>query len=94
MQAGSALPQRYTERLMGIFSEQPDRRKTLKEILNEITEKTLLCGDVTAQQPTSFSSQGIADKASAASSFRRAGFLAEIGWKRYHSGKYERPGSG
>ncbi|MGI5836119.1 MAG: tRNA (adenosine(37)-N6)-threonylcarbamoyltransferase complex dimerization subunit type 1 TsaB [Chloroflexota bacterium] len=70
----------------------PIEGKTLKEILNEITEKTLLCGDVTAQQVDQLlARRELVEVASPASSFRRAGFLAEIGWKRYHSGKYEDP---
>jgi tRNA threonylcarbamoyladenosine biosynthesis protein TsaB len=59
----------------------------LPEVLERVTERTLLCGDVSelsAMEPGV--AGGLLAVAGPSSSLRRAGFLAEIGWKRYHSG--------
>lgn len=70
----------------------PIEGKSLIEILNGITEKTLLCGDVTGLQIEQLlTSKDLVEVASPASSFRRAGFLAEIGWKRYYCGQFTDP---
>ena len=68
----------------------PIEGKLLSEILSGISEKTLLCGDVA--EPDAGRLSGLAapvEVASPASSLRRAGFLAEIGWRRYHSGQVQ-----
>ncbi len=64
--------------------------RRLPEILESIAEKTLLCGDV---GDLAVEGPGGADDlirvAGPASSLRRAGFLAEIGWRRYRRGEVE-----
>lgn len=68
----------------------PVEGKTLREILEGIGEKTLLCGDVAREQVGRYAvPDGLVDVASPAASLRRAGFLAEIGWRRYRSGQVQ-----
>ena len=61
----------------------------MPEILAEITEETLLCGDLAecwnVQVPPA------ARLASPASSLRRASFLAEIAWLIYLAGEAKDP---
>lgn len=64
--------------------------KTLEEILDGVEEKTLLCGDVTETQVNQLLAvRDLVEIATPASSLRRAGFLAEIGWRRYSSGQFQ-----
>ncbi len=63
----------------------PVEGKRMPEILASLNEETLLCGDLAEYR--SIDLPGLAKLASPASSLRRAGFLAEIGWKRYEDGK-------
>ncbi len=68
----------------------PIEGKRLSEILESITEETLLCGDLgdlAAAEPHGVKVQ--IQIASPASSLRRAGYLAEIGWRRYRRGEAE-----
>ena len=70
----------------------PIEGKRLPEILEGISETTLLCGDVeglAAEAP--LGRNGLVRVASPASSLRRAGYLAEIAWRRFRKGDVEDP---
>lgn len=64
----------------------PVEGKSLPEILEGITEETLLCGDVGGLVTDGAVKKRPIRIASPASSLRRAGYLAEIGWRRYQKG--------
>lgn len=68
----------------------PIEGKGLAEILAGIVEQTLLCGDVGEgaldEHPAA---RDLVRIASPASSLRRAGFLAEIGWRRWRRGEVQ-----
>ncbi len=67
----------------------PIEGKSLPEILEGIAEETLLCGDVGELATGGTPGNGPIRIASPASSLRRAGYLAEIGWRRYQQGELE-----
>ncbi len=70
----------------------PIEGKTLGEILDTVIQPTLLCGDVS--EPEVMRLAGRERElvvAGPAASLRRAGFLAEIGWRRFQSGQVEDP---
>jgi len=68
----------------------PIEGKRLKQILEGITERTLLCGDVDeAALARDHGDARLVRVASPASSLRRAGFLAEIGWRRLKQGNVQ-----
>ncbi len=68
----------------------PIEGKRLPEILERIAEETLVCGDVgeLLAGGSHWESKPVRI-AGPASSLRRAGFLAEIGWRRYQRGETE-----
>lgn len=63
----------------------PIEGKRLAEIVEGVEERTLLCGDVGELGPEV--TGDLIEVASPASSLRRAGFLAEIGWRRCQRGE-------
>lgn len=68
----------------------PIEGKRLPEILEGIRERTLLCGDVGELAAAGVRGEdGLVQIASPASSLRRAGYLAEIGWRRYQRGEVQ-----
>ncbi|HEX2923478.1 MAG TPA: tRNA (adenosine(37)-N6)-threonylcarbamoyltransferase complex dimerization subunit type 1 TsaB [Chloroflexota bacterium] len=71
----------------GLERVSPIEGLRLPEVLDRVKERTLICGDVAELSAVDLGSRAaLFDVAGPASSLRRAGFLAEIGWKRYHSG--------
>ena len=71
----------------GLIREGPIEGLQLSELLERVKERTLLCGDVSELECQGGGpAGGLVEIAGPAASLRRAGFLAEIGWKRYHSG--------
>ncbi len=105
-QAGSCLPVRplldagrnrfatalYRRERGEMRRVSPIEGKTLGEILDAVTQPTLLCGDVSESEVRRLAGpeRGL-DVASPAASLRRAGFLAEIGWRRFQGGQVEDP---
>ena len=70
----------------------PIEGKTLKEIIGGIAERTLLCGDVAESQLSqALAGRELVEVSTPASSLRRAGYLAEIGWRLYHIGQFQDP---
>lgn len=67
----------------------PIEGRSLPEILEGIAEETLLCGDVGELATGETSGNRPIRIASPASSLRRAGYLAEIGWRRYQQGELQ-----
>ncbi len=67
----------------------PIEGRSLPEILEGITEETLLCGDVGELATGGSPGNRPIRIASPASSLRRAGYLAEIGWRRYQQGELQ-----
>ena len=63
--------------------------KKLSEILEDIREETLLCGDVGGVSTGDLRENKLIRIASPASSLRRAGFLAEIGWHLFQQGQLQ-----
>ena len=68
----------------------PIEGRRMSEILADLAEQTLLCGDLDECRESDVPSA--ARLASPASSLRRAGFLAEIAWREYQAGRYQDPG--
>jgi tRNA A37 threonylcarbamoyladenosine modification protein TsaB len=64
----------------------PVEGESLPEILEGIDEETLLCGDISESAAGDLWKSKPIRIASPASSLRRAGYLAEIGWRRYQQG--------
>ncbi len=59
----------------------------LPQLLKAITERTLLCGDVSEKDiADELEEKRLAQVAAPAASLRRAGYLAEIGWRRFMRG--------
>jgi tRNA threonylcarbamoyladenosine biosynthesis protein TsaB len=70
----------------------PVEGKRLPDILASISERTLLCGDVSAEMVMKAAPDvSELEVAGPAASLRRAGYLAEIGWRRYQEGDVESP---
>ena len=68
----------------------PIEGKRAHEILRDVTEKTLLCGDLAEVAAALASSPNdLALLASPAASLRRAGYLAEIAWRRFQLGEVQ-----
>ena len=63
--------------------------KKLSDILEDIHEETLLCGDVEGVSTSDLRENKLIRIASPASSLRRAGFLAEIGWHLFQRGELQ-----
>lgn len=62
---------------------------TVDSLCASVTEETLLCGEFNAELRAAFRKGNKLLKQSAPSlSLRRAGFLAELGWKIYEKGEY------
>lgn len=65
----------------------PIEGKRLGEIVEAIRERTLLCGDLGELATAGEGEAGdLVEIASPAASLRRAGYLAEIGWRRFRQG--------
>ena len=63
---------------------------TAEALADQIEKPTLVCGELTAAERQVFSrKKKIALLISPAHSLRRPGFLAELGWKRWQSGKVD-----
>lgn len=71
----------------------PIEGKSFAEIVGGIDEATLLCGDLPDDAVTLLEGEGLVSIASPASCLRRAGFLAEIGWRRLGRGDVQDPRS-
>jgi tRNA threonylcarbamoyladenosine biosynthesis protein TsaB len=70
----------------------PLEGKRMPELLAMISERTLLCGDISAETVLNTApDSSLLEVASPAASLRRAGYLAEIGWRRYHEGDVQNP---
>ena len=66
---------------------------TLSEVVSKVTRETIFCGEITIEQ-TQILRDKLGTKAlfvSKASSLRRAGFLAELGWDRLQKGDSDDP---
>lgn len=66
---------------------------TLSEVVGQVTRETIFCGEITIEQ-TQILRDKLGTKAlfvSKASSLRRAGFLAELGWDRLKKGGFDDP---
>lgn len=61
------------------------------EIVAGIREETLLCGDLEEWRPGDGTNNPLVRTASPASSFRRAGYLAEIAWRMFQAGEVQDP---
>jgi tRNA threonylcarbamoyladenosine biosynthesis protein TsaB len=89
--------QRYAtalyQRRNGIMERvSPVEGKRLPDLLASIPERTLLCGDVTAEMVLGAAPDGAPiEVAGPAASLRRAGYLAEIGWRRHRDGDVQAP---
>jgi tRNA threonylcarbamoyladenosine biosynthesis protein TsaB len=69
------------------------RLTTLDELCTEIKTQTVFCGEIDAQG-TELLRERLGEKAvvaSPASSLRRAGYLAELGWQRLERGEVDDP---
>jgi tRNA threonylcarbamoyladenosine biosynthesis protein TsaB len=78
---------RYASGLyVGGRESQPPRLATLGELIDLIVEPTLVVGELTADDRTSLEQHGCARVAPKAASLRRAGFLAELGWRIAQAG--------
>lgn len=67
------------------------RNTTLTEIASMISERTLFCGDLSEAVQAQLV-QGLGDQArfpTPADNLRRAGYLAELGWKRFQAGQFD-----
>lgn len=70
----------------------PVEGRRLPEVVESISERTLLCGDVDEDSVLGLVRDiRLLELASPASSLRRSGYLAEIGWRRYHRGEVQNP---
>jgi tRNA threonylcarbamoyladenosine biosynthesis protein TsaB len=79
--------QRYaTEFFVRGHSEQPARLATVDQLVELITQPTLVIGELSAEARTRLEHYPQALLASPAASLRRAGFLAELGWRLAQSG--------
>ena len=69
------------------------RLTTLDELCAEIATRTFFCGDIDAQAAELLRERlgAKAVVASPASSLRRAGYLAELGWQRLERGEADNP---
>jgi tRNA threonylcarbamoyladenosine biosynthesis protein TsaB len=63
----------------------------VEEILASVQAKTLLCGDLGEVRAVVGLDDPLVRMASPASSLRRAGFLAEIAWRRFQGGQVDDP---
>lgn len=71
---------------------EPPRLTTWEKIREEITRPTLFCGEVTPQGAQVLADlDELAVLLPGAHRLRRAGFLAEIGWKRLNRGDVDDP---
>jgi tRNA threonylcarbamoyladenosine biosynthesis protein TsaB len=82
----------YSRRDGAMARVSPVEGKRLPEVLSAISERTLLCGDISAEMVRQAAPGGsLLEVAGPAASLRRAGYLAETGWKRYQRGDVENP---
>lgn len=63
----------------------------MPEIAASLREETLLCGDLAELTDSGGASGRFVRVASPASSFRRAGYLAEIAWRLFQAGEVQDP---
>lgn len=86
----------FYERRRGRWQIQGDYRLTsLEELCAEIETPTFFCGEIDAQA-AELLRERLGEKAvvaSPASSLRRAGYLAELGWQRLERGQVDDPAS-
>jgi tRNA threonylcarbamoyladenosine biosynthesis protein TsaB len=84
----------FYRRRKGHWQRQGDYRlTTLDELCADIETRTFFCGEIDAQG-TELLRQRLGAKAvvtSPASSLRRAGYLAELGWQRLERGEVDDP---
>ena len=84
----------FYQRRRGQWQRQGDYRlTTLEELCTEIETRTFFCGEIDAQA-TELLRERLGAKtvvASPASSLRRAGYLAELGWQRLERGEVDDP---
>jgi tRNA threonylcarbamoyladenosine biosynthesis protein TsaB len=67
-------------------SDQPARLVALDQLIALIEEPTLVIGELTSEARTQLAGDHKIRMASAAASVRRAGYLAELGWRQAQSG--------
>jgi len=84
----------FYRRRRGQWQRQGDYRlTTLEELCADIETRTFFCGEIDAQA-AALLRERLGDKAamaSPASSLRRAGYLAELGWQRLERGEMDDP---
>lgn len=79
--------QRYATALFtGRRGDEPARLATVNQLVELITQPTLVIGELSAEARTRLEQHPLAHVASPAASLRRAGFLAELGWRLAQSG--------
>lgn len=86
---GKLATQFYTVK-RGVWTEEGGIEVyTVETLCEKVTEETLLCGEFTAEMRSSFRKLNKNFKMSSpAMSLRRAGYLAELGWKIFEKGDY------
>jgi len=86
----------FYRRRRGRWQRQGDYRlTTLDELCAEIETRTFFCGEIDAQA-AELLRERLGERAivaSPASSLRRAGYLAELGWQRLERGEVDDPAS-
>ena len=83
LQAGRG---RYATALYRGIPVEPPRLATLDQLEDLIAEPTLVVGELTPADRAALEQNGTVRLAPKAAAARRAGFLAELGWRRAQSG--------
>jgi tRNA threonylcarbamoyladenosine biosynthesis protein TsaB len=71
----------------------PEHTTTIDDLCSQIRQRTIFCGEISDEQWMQLEQQqgGKALITRGSAVFRRAGYLAELGWKRIEAGDFDDP---